>query len=226
VKQVTRRARCYGKGLAALSLAVVALLATGCGTPQFTYVADSTASTYFKVPSGWHKVDDASLMAQLGGAKSGFGPQNGVWEVAYDGASSPAAAHVFSPADQPFVFALVVPLNKTATNTMSYNELRDFLLPVTPPGRQAAAQRGFPLTRFQLLRDSVLASGPAGVHGVRVTFDYTYPTGSTDTFDQVALTNAVDTKVYLLIIHCVATCYRLYHNEIESVMTSFTVGNK
>lgn len=220
------RARCHGKGLATLSLTVVALLATGCGAPQFTYVADSSASTYFKVPSGWHKVDDASLVAQLGGPKAGFGPQNGVWEVAYDADHAPAAEHLFSPADQPFVFALVVPLNKTVSNTMSYNGLRDFLLPVTQPDRQAAAQRGFPLTRFQLLRDSVLATGSRGVHGVRVTFNYTYPTGSTDTFDQVALTNAVDTEVYVLIIHCVATCYSQHHSEIDSVMKSFTVGNK
>jgi hypothetical protein len=213
-------------GLALLSLSVIAPLVAGCGSPQFTYVADSGSSTYFKVPSGWHKVDDASLISQLGGAKSGFGPQNGVWEVAYDAAPSPAAEHVFSPANDPFVFALVVPLSQSASNTMSYNQLRDFLLPVTQPDRQAASQHGFPLTQFQLLRDSVLAPGSAGIHGVRVTFDYTYPTGSTDTFDQVALTNAVDTKVYVLIVHCVATCYRQHHNEIESVMSSFTVGNK
>lgn len=213
-------------GLAALSLTVLALLATGCGDPEFTYVADSPASTYFKVPSGWHKVDDASLVAQLGGAKAGFGPQNGVWEAAYDADRSPAAAHVFSPADEPFVFALVVPLNKTASNTMSYNELRDFLLPVTQPDRQAAAQRGFPLTRFQLLHDSVLSPGKEGVHGVRVTFNYTYPTGTTDTFDQVALTNAVNTEVYVLIVHCGDTCYRQHHSEIDSVLKSFTVGNK
>jgi hypothetical protein len=226
VERVAREAWRYGKGLAALSLAAVALMATGCGTNQFTYVADSTSSTYFKVPAGWHRVSDASLLAQLGGARSGFGPQNGVWEVAYDAAPAPAAAHLFSPANQPFVLAFVAPLSRTASNMMSYNELRDLMLPVTPGDRQAMASRNFPLTRFQLLRDNVLAPGSAGIHGVRVTFDYTFPTGTTDTFDQVALTNAVETKVYFLIIHCDDICYRQHKNEIDSVMTSFTVGNK
>jgi hypothetical protein len=62
-----------------------------------------------------------------------------------------------------------------------------------------------------------------GVHGVRVTFNYTFPNGSTDTFDQVAFTNSDDTEVYLLVLHCLATCYQHNHNDIDTVMTSFTV---
>ena len=84
------------------------------------------------------------------------------------------------------------------------------------------SESGFPLTKFQLLRDDVLKPGQ-GVHGVRVTFDYTFPDGSTDTFDQVALTNSDDTEVYLLVLHCLATCYQRHHAEIDTVMKSFTI---
>jgi hypothetical protein len=105
---------------------------------------------------------------------------------------------------------------------MSYNELRDIFLPVTSATRQSAAQSGFPLTKFHLLRDNVLTPGQ-GVHGVRVTFEYTFPDGSTDTFDQVAFTDANDTEVYLLVLHCLASCYQQHHSEIDTVMTSFTV---
>ncbi|MGN6177048.1 MAG: hypothetical protein ACTHPS_29455, partial [Streptosporangiaceae bacterium] len=62
-----------------------------------------------------------------------------------------------------------------------------------------------------------------GVHGVRVTFNYTFPDGSTDTFDQVAFTNSDDTQVYLLVLHCLASCYQQNHSAIDTVMTSFTV---
>ena len=62
-----------------------------------------------------------------------------------------------------------------------------------------------------------------GVHGVRVTFDYTFPDGSTDTFDQVALTNADNTEVYLLVLHCLATCYSSTRARSTTVMKSFTV---
>jgi hypothetical protein len=61
------------------------------------------------------------------------------------------------------------------------------------------------------------------VHGVRVIFDYTFPDGSTDTFDQVAFTNADDTEIYLLVLHCLASCYQRDHGEIDTVMQSFTV---
>ena len=87
------------------------------------------------------------------------------------------------------MFAEVGQLNSTASNELSYDTLRDFFLPVTSTARQNAAAQGFPLTGFKQIRDQVLTPGQ-GVHGVRETFDYTYTGGITDTFDQVALTNA------------------------------------
>jgi hypothetical protein len=78
------------------------------------------------------------------------------------------------------------------------------------------------LTDFHLLRDATMTPGQ-GVHGVRVTFQYTYPGIGADTFDQVALTNADDTEVYLLLVHCLASCYSKHQSQIDTVMNSFTV---
>jgi hypothetical protein len=208
-------------GLAGLWVALVAAAAAACAAPQFNYVTNSGAHTYFKVPNHWHKIDDSSLDAALGG--SGSHKPSGLWSVGYDAAATPTAEDVFSPeTTQPFALALVAALSQTATNAMSYNELRDFFLPVTSATRQSATQSGFPLKNFQLLRDALLMPGQ-GVHGVRVTFDYTYPDGSTDTFDQVTFTNANDTEIYALVVHCLAACYGQHRNEINTVMTSFTV---
>jgi hypothetical protein len=194
--------------------------AAGCAAPQFTYVSDAGANTYFKVPFGWHKISDVSLAAQF---KTPGGQAAGTWDVAFDAASTPAAVHLASPnATQPFAFAFVTPLNPTASNALSYNGLRDVLLPVTPAARAQAAQRSFPLTHFKLLRDTVLNPGQ-GVHGVWDTFDYTYPGGITDTFDQVALTNAGRTQLYVLMVHCVTACYSQNHDQLDTIMSSFTV---
>jgi hypothetical protein len=209
-----------GRGLAGLSALLVAVAVTvaGCGVPQFTYVANSSASTYFKVPYDWHKINGSSLDKEL---KTGGG--SGAWSVAYDAGTAPSAAHVFSSnISQPFVFAVVGQLTSTESSQISYNGLRDFLLPVTSAARTSASKSGFPLTGFQLLHDSVLAPGQ-GVHGVRETFDYTYPDGSIDTFDQVAFMNAEATKVYVLMVHCQTRCYSKFLNQIDTVMTSFTV---
>jgi hypothetical protein len=196
-------------------------MAAACGAPQFTYVSNSDQQTYFKVPGGWHKIGDKALASAL---HSGSGSEpTGVWSVGYDGSAKPSADHVFGESStQPFAFALVEPLSSAASSSMSYNELRDIFLPVTAPTRATAAKSGFPLTNFKLLADTVLTQGQ-GVHGVHVTFDYTFPDHVTDTFDQIAFTNADNTEIYLLVLHCTATCYQQHENEIKTVMSSFTV---
>lgn len=210
------------RGLAGLGLTVIGVMLAACGAPQFTYVANSASQTYFKVPNGWHKISDAELAHALGGGGSATVPST-VWSVGYDGSMAPSAGHIFGASTtQPFALALVEPLNAAASNSMSYNSLRDVFLPVTSPTRQSAARNGFPLTGFHLLRDSVLTPGQ-GVHGVRDIFDYTFPDGNTDTFDQIAFTNADATKLYLLVLHCTAICYQKHTSEIDIVMNSFTV---
>lgn len=206
-----------------LGVLLVVTLAAGCAAPQFTYVSDSGASTYFKVPYGWHKISDVSLRAQFKGGGSILGAGADSWDVAYDAAPAPAAIHLFSPTvTAPFAFAFVAPLSSTASQTLSYNGLRDVLLPVTSAARSAAAKTTFPLTHFRLLRDSVLQT-VQGVHGVWDTYDYTYPGGITDTFDQVALTNGNDTQLYVLLMHCVVTCYSRNLDQFNTIMSSFTV---
>ncbi len=212
-----------GKVLGGLGVLLVAITATGCSAPQFTYVSDTSASTYFKVPFGWHRISDVSLAAQFKTPGSVLGQASGTWDVAFDAAGAPAAVHLFSPtATKPFAFAFVAPLSPTATNALSYNGLRDVLLPVTPAARTQAAQSSFPLTHFKLLRDTVLNLGQ-GVHGVWDTFNYTYPGNITDTFDQVALTNSDSTKLYVLMVHCVSTCYSSNRDQLDTIMSSFTV---
>jgi hypothetical protein len=210
------------RGLAGLGLTVIGVMVAACGAPAFTYVANSASQTYFKVPNGWHKIDDAALAKALGGGRSATVP-NGVWLVGYDGSTAPSATHIFGASGaQPFALALVKPLSAADSNSMSYNSLRDEFLPVTSATRQSAAKGGFQLTGFHLLLDSVLTPGQ-GVHGVRDVYEYTFPDGTTDTFDQIAFTNADDTKLYLLVLHCTASCYAKHASEIDTVMKSFTV---
>lgn len=207
------RGRIVGLWVVLLGLAVA-----GCAAPQFTYVTNSSQHTYFKVPSGWREISAGALAAAVNSA-----PQSGVWTVGYDGSTEPEANHVLGAENQqPFAYSVVAAVNQTTTNALSYNNLRDFFLPVTATARASAAQSGFPLTKFQLLSDSMLEL-TQGVHGVRVVYDYSYPDGSVNTFDQVALTNADDTEVYLLLVHCLASCYSKHHSEIDTVMKSFTV---
>ena len=217
------RTSLIGKFFGGLGVLLVAVIATGCAAPQFTYVSDSGANTYFKVPFGWHRISDGSLAAQFKTKGTTLGRVAGTWDIAFDADHAPTAVHLFSPnAKQPFAFAFVTPLSAAASRTLSDNGLRDVLLPVTSASRAQAAQTSFPLTHFKLLRDIVLTPGQ-GVHGVWDTYNYTYPGGITDTFDQVALTNSSRTQLYVLMVHCVATCYSHNRNQVDTIMSSFTV---
>jgi hypothetical protein len=205
---------------AVLSMMALAVVLGGCAAPRYTFVADSSAHTYFKVPTGWVKISNSALATATGSAKQ----KSRAWAVGYDASPDPSAAHVLSAVSaQPFAYATVGNIGSAATNLLSYNTLRDFFLPVTAAARQTAKKGGtFPLTAFHLLDNSMLTPAD-GVHGVRVVFDYTYPGGHVVTFDQVALANADDTEVYVLLVHCLATCYRQDRGAINKVMTSFTV---
>jgi hypothetical protein len=210
-------------GLALLLVAVVTSIGlSGCGAPQYTYVSDSAAGTFYKVPHAWHQISQQSLDAALTAAGASA---DGIWATGFDADSAPSASHFLaSDANEPFVFAEVGDLSSTVSNELSYNMLRDFMLPVTSASRQQDAESGFPLTNFKSLRDETI-TGKQGVHGVRETFQYTFPDGTADTFDEDVLTNADQTVVYFLMVHCTNACYSANQNNIDAVMTSFTVGS-
>jgi hypothetical protein len=227
VTPLTKRAFRSIRGLTGgLAFLLMGALVTGglsaCGAPGYTYVADTPAKTYYKVPSQWHEISQKDLDSAL---KAAGGSSDGIWSTAFDAGMAPSGNNFLAPSiNKPFVFAEVGTLSSTVSNELSYNMLRDFMLPVTSDSRQQDAASGFPLTDFKQLRDQTIA-GKQGVHGVRETFQYTFPGGLADTFDESVLTNSDQTVVYFLMVHCTNSCYSQNQNNINTVMSSFTVGS-
>ena len=207
------------KGLVGGCALLLGVSVTGCGAPQYTYVANSSQSTYFKVPNGWHKIGATALQHAM---EEALGSSGAGWQVAYEAGTDPTANDFLSfGASQPFVFAEIGTLTSTASQGLSYDSLRDFFLPVTSTARQGEPP-GFPLSGFKQIRDENLTPG-LGVHGVRETFDYTLNGGPTDTFDEIVLTNAEQTVVYFIVLHCIQSCYTSDQTAINDVMSSFTI---
>ena len=227
VTPLTKRAFRSKRGLTGgLAFLLMGALVTGglsaCGAPGYTYVADTPAKTYYKVPAQWHEISQKDLDSAL---KAAGGSSDGIWSTAFDAGTAPSGNNFLAPSiNKPFVFAEVGTLSSTVSNELSYNMLRDFMLPVTSDSRQQDAASGFPLTAFKQLRDQTIA-GKQGVHGVRETFQYTFPGGVADTFDESVLTNSDQTVVYFLMVHCTNSCYSQNQNNINTVMSSFTVGS-
>jgi hypothetical protein len=202
------------------ALGIVGFLAAGCSlAPQYTYVSDSADSAYFKVPPSWHQVNETSLQSAEGSST-----QEGsyLWSEAYDASSEPSVDHVFAATAQPVAYASVISLSSTERSQISFNSMRDLLLPVTSAARSAASADHEELEGFASLSDQVLTDS-SNNRGIREIFDYDLGT-TPETFDLTVLTNSATTKLYFLLVQCSATCFEVNYPQISDVVNSFTVG--
>jgi len=203
----------------AAALIIVGLAVAGCGAPQYHYVADSADNAYFKVPPGWHQVSPSSLQA-VEGAQDGVGTY--AWSEAYDSSATPSVEHVFSATASPVAYSGVVSLSTAGRNGLSFNAMRDLVIPVTSQARQQASADHTELSGFASLSDQIITDNHND-RGIREIFDYDL--GLTlETFDLTVLVNSATTKVYFLLVQCSETCFAANYSQIAAVVGSFTVG--
>jgi hypothetical protein len=202
------------------ALVVVGFSVAGCSlAPQYTYVSDSADSAYFKVPPSWHQVSESSLQSAEGSSS-----QEGsyLWSRAYDANTKPSVDHVFAVTSHPVAYASVISLSSNERSEMSFNSMRDLLLPVTAAARKAASASHEELEGFQSLSDQVITDSDQN-RGIREIFNYDLGT-SPETFDLTVLTNSSTTKLYFLLVQCTETCFASDYKQISDVVDSFTVG--
>lgn len=220
-----------GGVLVPLALAVLLPAAlAGCGSAKYTYVKNSDAQAYFKVPAEWRKIDQRTLDQALGSADPASATarlnQRLSWSVAFDAHPSPSPAHLYGfGSDQPFVWARIQRLTAKQWDAISLDAMRNVLLPVTAEARQESAQGGSMLGSFELLRDESITPGH-GLRGVRVTYNYALPPlAALQTFDQTAYVSDGG-RLYLLLLRCSARCYLDRRGELDDIVKSFTVRNR
>jgi len=200
------------------ALIIVGVAIAGCAT-QYHYVTDSADKAYFKVPPSWHQVSPASLQSAEG-QQSQEGTY--LWSVAYDSARTPSVSHIFAATATPVAYSSVVSLSSAERNDLSFNSMRDLLLPVTAAARKAASANHEELGGFASLGDEVLTDSHND-RGIREIFDYDLGP-SLETFDLTVLVNSATTKLYFLLVHCTASCFASDYKQISTVVGSYTVG--
>lgn len=205
---------------------IAAATLSACSVAQnYTYVTDSGDSAYFKVPPAWKPVDQNLLAAAqarlLGSSPAGAAGGPLTWSRAYDASGQPSASHVFATASQPVVYASVQAMNTAQRAGLSFDSMRNLLLPVTSVARQAARQAGATFSGFQSIVDQVITAHD-GVRGVNELFGYEIG-GVPEIFDQTVLTNSATTKLYLLLVQCNQSCFIAHKSQIATVVRSFTV---
>ncbi len=196
---------------------------TACGSSQYTYVKNSDAQVYLKVPRSWTAINQEALDAEVSGdpsSASGQLERMMSWNAAFDADKKPSAQHIQSiDVSDPIVWVKVRDLRPAEANGMSLDLMRNLRLPVTPAARQSA---GIDETMgFELLADGRL-NPRKGLYGVRTVFNYKLAT-QVQTYDQTVLINDRHSKLYYLMARCSAQCYKERRSEIQAVVDSFTV---
>lgn len=213
------------RGAAAATVVLAAgLLLAGCGSPSYRYATNTDDGVFFRVPSGWSQVDQGELDDL---ATAGLDEQQAAalkassWSVAFDTQDPPAANHIVSAdVSSPVAYARVLRVPDGNRSDVTLDALKDVFVPVTSTARAQAQAAGSSLGAFSLRSSDTDA--PKGMTGVHQVFTYNR-SGIEQVFDQTAWTNADHSRIYLLLLRCNDTCYAQRHDELVSVVKSFTV---
>ena len=203
------------RALLLLSVAALVALLAGCGSPEYTYVTNSTDRTYLKVPASWRPIDDKAMNDAIGFDPTLTEEERGLWFEAYDADADPSPMHLFGPtAAAPAAFVGVQPIPESA---------RGQFYPVSASAQEAAEMDPTSgVSDLALVADEVLTPGN-GLRGVHSVFRYRVGDGPMQMMDQTAYLNDDASKLYMFFVRCSTECYEQRQKEIGNVVSSFTV---
>ena len=206
--------------IALLGIALVLGL-TGCGESSKLYPASKSEGVFFSVPTNWKALSTASLNKY---EKESTEPEGAArqalvkWQIAYTTNKKLKAAEVFNltAPTKPLAFARVRDLENSEINSVSYNTLRDVIVPVTQiiEGNDPSAPD------FQILVDQEVVQ--KGARGVQTVYSFSID-GKEQTINQTSLMANDRTKLYIFVVRCTTECYNKNKKKIEEVVSSFTV---
>ncbi|CAB4859213.1 MAG: hypothetical protein F2787_01880 [Actinobacteria bacterium] len=208
------------KRRATLCVAVLALLA-GCGQPTQKYGSSKADGVYFTVPYSWNEIATSSLNAYEAkstqdGAAEKLAMVN--WQVGFSPKAKVGAKEIFGfqATDAPLAFARVRRLFPEEINSISYNNLRDLVVPITDWYLNPTAQT----PKFTLIDDYEVVEKAAS--GIRTIYSFV-KSGVSQTVDQTAMVSNDRSTIYVFIIRCSSACYNKNKKEITAISDSFTV---
>ena len=214
-----RRPPWIGRVVTLVAAAGLAVGVGGCASPDYRFVGSSDHDLVIKMPRSWQAVDTDDVLKASGvdpATRSG-------WMAFYDAAPRPSVQHVrTSSATDPVLVAQSFDIDEDQRATLTDDQLRNALLPVTADARAQAAGLGTATADdgFKLVSDQVVDS--KSEHGVHVVFSYRI-NGVPEMFDQVAVTDPKKTRGHLLVVHCTQSCFAARAGEIGDVVSSLTL---
>lgn len=209
------------RGFSAIAIAMgCALVLTSCGQTSQKYASDSKDGVFFAVPNFWNLISEKDLIAReslstVAGAADRLASVH--WQLAFSPDKKIMAKDVLNlnAPSQPIIYARVRSLTNSEIQSVSYNELRDLVVPLTSWEDGSAAS----IPQFNVMTDEEsIQKGGRGVHSI---FSFVN-NGVDQTIDQTGLISNNHRTLVILIARCTTACYKKSKAEIDRAVASFT----
>ncbi|HEX2090243.1 MAG TPA: hypothetical protein VHI54_10010 [Actinomycetota bacterium] len=203
------------RGMLALLIGAVASIAA-CDSP-YTYIENTEANTFFKVPKDWRLFDENDIFSSN---ISSLSPQQeaatrrAIWLVAFDANPRPSVRNLLQSTRYPNGIARVSSLSDEARDVFSFQALRNLIFPIDETlGQDPQA------VEILQIQDLVMKEG---FRGSRIIFNIRRGENFL-TVNQTGLVDLDTRSLYLLVVGCEANCYVQNQKTIEEIVKSWTV---
>ena len=207
--------------VASLSMALL----VSCGEPSKTYSKNSQLGVFFTVPNGWHQIPQEDIRTyEIEGADAA-GKQKAdlvLWQDAYSESKKTSAKNLLQ-LDAPkalTAFVRVRALTFEESDAMSYNGLRNLILPVT----DLLSGSSQVVNDFQLIDEKEIVTEEA--RGLQTIFSFTPKDGENETVNQTALLANDRRSIYFFLVRCTTECFNEDQTRVDEIVKSFTVKGK
>ncbi len=145
-----------------------------------------------------------------------------LWQEAYSESSKTSAKNLLQ-LDAPLAltaFARVRALTLDESDAMSYNGLRNLILPVT----DLITGESTIVDEFQLLDEQEIITDNS--RGLRTVYSFTPKGGENETVDQTALLTNDRRSIYFFLVRCTTECFTESQSSVDEIVQSFTVKGR
>ena len=197
-----------------------AILLTGCASSQM-YAKDKKDGVYFTIPNGWKNISQVELnKRESKSTTAGAADRLALvtWQEAYSLKGDAVAKDVFSlnSPKSPIVYVRVRDLSMDEIQSVSYNSLRNIIVPLT-----TWIQKGNETNNFVLQNDQEMVQKVA--RGVHTIYSFVGNDGIDQTINQSAYFSNDHSKLYVLLVRAATKDYTANEEVLTKITSSFTI---
>lgn len=208
-----------------LIASALVLSVTACGSPSKIYGKNAQLGVFFTVPANWNKISAEEIRSyelENADAVAKNKADLVLWQEAYSESSKTSAKNLLQ-LDAPLAltaFARVRALTLDESDAMSYNGLRNLILPVT----DLITGESTIVDEFQLLDEQEIITDNS--RGLRTVYSFTPKGGENETVDQTALLTNDRRSIYFFLVRCTTECFTESQSSVDEIVQSFTVKGR